>query len=134
MNIETVLRLFNEEKKSLKEIGIMFNVSKSTVQRFITKAGYIYNSSSKLYETPLIINDSFIDKQNVSRETIENEKQLNSVPRETIESEKMVNGSYVIPISLQRALKLKAVLEDKKVIDIVREAIQNAVEQKYYNI
>lgn len=125
MEIETVVNLFNEDKKSLREIGLEFNVSKSTVQRFIIANGYVYNSNSKLYIL-----------KNLSNEIIQNKnsKNLKDEKIDNLKTEKMVNGSYTIPSSLARSLKLKAVLEDKNIISIVREAIETVVEDKYKNM
>lgn len=128
MEIEKMVQLFNEEHKNLKEIGEIAGMSKSTVQRRITSAGYVLNKEKTNYS----LNN--VSCETLKRENTETINNHNNVSIETREKEKQINGSYTIPASLARGLKYKAIAEDKKVIDIVREALEKIVEDKYLNM
>lgn len=107
---------------SLQKIGESIGLSKSTIQRRITKDGYVLNKITKKYEN------------NVSIETINQEKAVshkNNVSSATRYSENIVNRTYAISQEIDKAIKLKAIIEGKKTIDIVREALENYVESKY---
>lgn len=130
MEVEKMVQLFNEDNKSLKDIGNIFGISKSTVQRRITSSGYVLDKKNNIY----VLSKGDSELKNSSHETIENNKQSDNVLNEIVENDKMVNGSYTIPFSVARALKLKAVMEDKKVIDIVRECIEKSIEERYFNM
>lgn len=151
MNIDLIISMYNVERKTLKEIAKSLGVSKSTIQRFITKNGYSYNSNSKLYEKLDSVgsDDNSLKNDNVqypidySNEMIveaaepyfyNNLREFtgDKIVRDKSSSEKMVSGSYTIPQDLSKALKFKAIYEDKKVVDILREALIAYVEEKYY--
>lgn len=107
---------------SLQKIGESIGLSKSTIQRKVAKEGYILNKTTKKYEN------------NVSIETINQEKVVShktNVSSATSYSENIVNRTYAISQEIDKAIKLKAILEGKKTIDIVREALESHVESKY---
>lgn len=125
MDINEVVRLYNLEKKSLEEIGKIFETSKSSVQRLLANEGYEYNKHCRKYFLKRNIGDNY---NNVSRETIDMET---NVSRETID---IVNRTYGIPKDIDKALKLKAVMEDKSVVDVVRELLRNSIDKKYFDM
>ena len=107
---------------SLQKIGESIGLSKSTIQRKVAKEGYILNKITKKYEN------------NISIETINQEKPVShktNVSSATSYSENIVNRTYAISQEIDKAIKLKAILEGKKTIDIVREALESHVESKY---
>lgn len=107
---------------SLQKIAENIGWSKSKVQRKLVKDGYILNKVTKKYEN------------NISIETIDNEKIVphkTNVSSATSYSENIVNRTYAISQEIDKAIKLKAIIEGKKTIDIVREALESHVESKY---
>jgi len=137
MEVEKMVKLINEEGKSLKQVAETAGVSKSTVQRKITSAGYVYDSKTKTYYNLLendSVNGSFIDIDDEVANVVVCSDVDVLKNENVVENEKMVNGSYTIPFSVAKALKLKAVLEDRKAIDIVREAIEKVIEERYFNM
>lgn len=123
MNIEKIINMYNIERKTLKEIAEIIGVSKSTIQRIISKNNYVLNKNTKIYE----INNDCV------HEAIENYscESINKSSNETINNE-MVSGSYTISRDLAKALKFKSIYEDKTVVDILRDALSAYVEEKYY--
>lgn len=119
MEIEKMLKMYNDENLSLVDIAKIEKVSKSTIQRFFKKCNYSYDKVSNKYI------------KNVSCETIDIE---NSASCETMKKEKTSTSSYTIPHSIYRALKFKAVDEDKNNNDIIAEALKAYIEDKYFNI
>ena len=149
METINIVKMFNEENLTLKEIAEKVGISKSTLQRRIVADGLQYNRKTNKYETNIpnlnvngetnIPNGTENNETNVSRETI---KKATNVSNGTINNEtnivdetiNIVNRTYGIPEDIDRALKIKCAIEGKKVIDIVREALKNAVEQKYFDM
>lgn len=110
---------------SLQKIGESIGLSKSTIQRKVAKEGYILNKTTKKYEN------------NISIETINQEKPVShktNVSSATSYSQNIVNRTYAISEEIDKAIKLKAIIEGKKTIDIVREALESYVESKYLNM
>lgn len=128
-NIETIevvkiVEMYNNGM-SLKIIAENIGTSKSTVQRKLVKNGYSLNKDTKKYEI------------NTLSETIENENTVShktNVSRETIKNENIVNRTYAISEKIDRAIKIKSAIEGKKPIDIVREALDQYIEDKYKNM
>lgn len=118
METMSIVNMYNNEKMSLQEIGEKIGASKSTIQRRLSSDGWKYDKVSKKYVN---IDD------NKNNETI---KQESNIENETIN---IVNRTYGIPEDIDRALKIKSAIEGKKVIDVVREALRNAIEDKYFN-
>lgn len=122
-NLETskIVEMYNNGM-SLQKIGESIGLSKSTIQRKVAKDGYILNKTTKKYEN------------NISIETINQEKPVShktNVSSATIYSQNIVNRTYAISQEIDKAIKLKAIIEGKKTIDIVREALESYVENKY---
>lgn len=110
---------------SLQKIGETIGLSKSTIQRKVAKEGYILNKTTKKYEN------------NISIETINQEKPVShktNVSSATSYSKNIVNRTYAISEEIDKAIKLKAIIEGKKTIDIVRAALESYVESKYLNM
>lgn len=116
INIDEIVAMYNEGM-SLVEIGEKLGVSKTTVQRNITKNGYIRNKDTKKYEK------NVSSETNINCETNKDEKQ-----------EKMISRTYAISERIERAMKIKSAIEGKKPIDIIREALENYIEDKYLNM
>ena len=114
IEIEKIVSMYNNENKSLNEIGDCIGKSKSTVQKMLTKHGYKLNRKIGKYEN------------NISIETIQNE---NNVSRETL-----VNRTYAISEKIDRAIKIKSAVEGVKPIDIIRKALDSYIEDKYKNM
>lgn len=112
MNINEIIKLFNEDGKTLADIGLIVGKSKSTVQRFIAKSGYVLNKETSKYTN------------NVSRETLQSSK--------TIKTSSLKNRTITLPGDLNKALKLKAVLEDKTSLEIIQDALRAYIEDKYF--
>lgn len=133
MNPMEIVKFYNEDGMSLSAIGTKIGKSKSTVLRILVKAGYTFNKSTGKYET------------NVSRETINSDNNIinqennsnnvdNNVSCKTIKKDKLVNRTYSIPEKIDKALKIKAVIEGKDAVEIVREALRSFIEDKYFNM
>lgn len=127
INIDDLVTMYNEGM-SLVQIGEKVGLSKTTIQRNIVKNGYVRNNETKKYEknvsceTNINCGTNNIDNNN-SSETINNKEQ-----------EKMVNRTYAISEKIERAMKIKSAIEGKKPIDIVREALQSYIEDKYFDM
>jgi predicted DNA-binding protein YlxM (UPF0122 family)/predicted DNA-binding protein len=145
MDLNEVVRMYNEEKLSLSAIGERMERSKSSVSKALIKAGYVRNKLTERYEKPQeqlnidtnIASETNVEgnngnnETNVSRETIKNNNNETNVSRETIE---MVNRTYAISNKIDKAMKIKSAVEGKKPIDIVREALEAYIEQKYFDM
>lgn len=119
-----IVEMYNNGS-SLQKIGESIGLSKSTIQRKVAKEGYILNKITKKYEN------------NISIETINQEKPVShktNVSSATSYSQNIVNRTYAISEEIDKAIKLKAIIEGKKTIDIVREALESYVESKYLNM
>lgn len=120
IEIEKIVSMYNNENKSLNEIGDCIGKSKSTVQKMLTKHGYKLNRKIGKYEN------------NISIETIQNE---NNVSHETnVSRETFVNRTYAISEKIDRAIKIKSAVEGVKPIDIIRKALDSYIEDKYKNM
>jgi len=130
MNILEVINKYNNENMSLKEIGLIFGKSKSTVQRLIAKEGYVLNKDLGKYvkeneelEHQLIEDSEFVafrlqDGTNNFEQHIQ----------------KFVSRTYSIPEQFDRALKVKSAIEGLTVSDILRDILQKNIEQKYFDL
>jgi Transcriptional regulator, contains sigma factor-related N-terminal domain len=133
ITLEDIAKLYNGGL-SLQKIAESMGTSKSTVQRTLAKGGYVLNKKTKKYE------------MNVSHETIniennvlnENNETINKVDtvsnKSNVSHETMINRTYAISDKMDRAIKIKSAIEGKKPIDIVREALQSYIEDKYFDM
>lgn len=119
MTIIDIVNMYNNDGLSLAKIGEKVGKSKSTVQRMLITDGWYYDKETKKY---------FHTVDNVVNETI---KAIDNVSRETI---KIVNRTYGIPSDVDRALKIMCAIEGKNAVDVVREALRNAIDEKYFKI
>lgn len=119
---------------TLKNIGEKIGKSKSSIQRIIVNNGYVRNNETGKYEKQNSNEENILDEPiieikpsnyetNVSHETIKNAKQ--------IKEDEMVNRTYAISKKIERAIKIKSAIEGKKPVDIVREALDNYIDEKY---
>lgn len=121
MDIEKLVNMYNNGM-TLKSISDSLGSSKSAVQRKLVKNGYIFNKITKKYEN------------NVSIETIKTEKlgsKKSNVSSATSITDNVVNRTYAISEKIDRGIKLKAIIECKKPIDVVREALEAYIDPKY---
>lgn len=148
METINIIKMYNDENLGLKEIAERVGSSKSTIQRKLIKDGWQYNRKANKYEIN-VSRETLNNETNVSHETINNETNVSdkskndktNVSRETIniesnvldETTNIVNRTYGIPKDIDRALKIKCAIEGKKVIDLVREALKNAIDPKYFD-
>lgn len=124
MEIEKIVDMYNSGM-TLQSIGENIGSSKSAIQRKLAKNGYVFNKITKKYEN------------NVSIETINTEKPIptkNNVSSATSVTENIVNRTYAISDKIDRGIKLKAIIEGKKPIDVVREALESYIDSKYLDM
>lgn len=146
METTNIVKMFNEENLTLKDIAEKVGMSKSTVQRRLVADGWKYNNKTGKYEKNIngetsnnVSRETLNTETNSNSETINNETNVNNgtintetnVSRETIN---IVNRTYGIPEDIDRALKIKCAIEGKKAVDVVREALKNVIEPKYFNL
>jgi IS30 family transposase len=120
-----IAKMYNIDGLSLKQIGEKLGMSKSTVQRRLTSNGWHFDKSQGKYINTIDFDDKVTLENNKSDK---NTKMDNNVSNETLET---VIRNYEIPTKMDRALKIKAAIESKKVVDIVRAALDAYVEEKY---
>lgn len=140
--MEDYVKMYNEEGLTLQQIAEKLGTSKSTVGRHIKKLGYEYDKSTNKYIKAIFANDIISSNPNIFNEPISNVIQENTetnVSRETTffrepimpPPNTYVNRTYAILEEIDRALRIKSAIEGKKVIDIVREALNAHIEDKY---
>jgi DNA-binding transcriptional regulator LsrR (DeoR family) len=117
MEIFDIVHLYNSEKMTLKQIGERYGVSKSTIQRRLTDAGCKYNKEEGKY-IYIVDSDNHIQKE------------VEEIQKDTV----FINRTYNIPEEIDKALKLKAILEGKTVVEILREILKNGIEPKYFDM
>lgn len=123
INIENIVSMYNNENKSLDEIGKIIGKSKSTVQKMFTKNGYKLNKSIGRYENNISI-ETINKETNVSRET-------NKSKETNVSGETMVNRTYAVSEKIDRAIKIKSAVEGIKPVEIVRMALDSFIDDKY---
>lgn len=131
MNIKEVIKMYNNDNMSLKEIGVQFCKSKSTVQRLIAKEGYVLDKNTGKYIN-LVSNDE-------ETELLENSEVVAFALADGTNNfeehkEKFVTRTYSIPEQFDRALKVKSAIEGITVSDILRDILQKNIEQKYFDL
>lgn len=145
MDIFEIVNLYNNENLSLQEISEKVGGSRSSIQRRLAKEGWSFDKSLKKYvkndtnKTNGMDNNITMGQQ--SNETINNDtnNSTNTVKNKSINAESnksvnIVNRTYGIPSHVDMALKLKATFEDKNVTEIVREILENNIEEKYFKM
>lgn len=130
--------MYNDEGLSLSAIGDKLSRSKSAISNRLAKGGYIRSKLTGKYEKNVSCETSEEQlniETNVSNETNNNGNKGDSktnVSSKTIEE--MVNRTYLIGSKIDKAMKIKAAVEGKKTIDIVKEALKAYIEQKYFDM
>lgn len=127
INIDDLVTMYNNGM-SLVQIAEKVGLSKTTIQRNIVKDGYVRNNETKKYEK----NVSHETNINCGTNNIESNNSSDTIKNE--EQEKMVNRTYAISEKIERAMKIKSAIEGKKPVDIVREALQNYIDDKYFDM
>jgi len=107
-----VLRVNGGEDKNI--IAGEYGISEKTLRRKFGEFGYTYERSSKSY-----VLDKVTEVKEVSS-TIK--KDLNV----------MLNRTYSISAKLERALKFKALKEDKTISEIINKILEENVEEEYW--
>lgn len=121
MDIQEVIKMYNEDGLSLVEIGDKLNSSKSSISRLLAKEGYTYDKSIKKYIHETVNTDNYKEIINVKRETV------NTGTNKTV---KTVKCTFDLPEQLHRELKVKCALEGRKMVDLVREVLEKALSSK----
>jgi len=122
--ISDLLKMFNEDGLSLKEIGDKVELSKSTVQRRFSAGGCKFNKVTGKYDCS---EDSLSNPVQLTAQ-IQTSGKVQSAGKIEI-----VNRTYGISAEMDKALKIKCAIEGKNATDIVREALKSVIEEKYYN-
>lgn len=135
MDILEIVKMCNDEGMNLQKIGEMMGISKSTVQRKLVKSGWHYDrKSGKYINKNNIVSDTTNktnDENSIKNDTVSKDIQGDNTASETIN---IVNRTYGIPEDIDRALKIKAAVEGKKVIDIIRDILKQNIERKYFDM
>lgn len=134
MEIQEILKMYNEDGLSLGKIGEQLGVSKSSIARILNKEGYILDKEVKQYLKQTSIegiqeevnnnNNNTLNK--VSHETINtgNNKNINSGIYKNVNT---VKCTFDLPQDLHRKLKAKCALEGTKMVDYVRNLLENSM-------
>lgn len=120
-----IAKMYNQEGLTLREIGEKLKISRSTVQRRLINNGFNFNKKTSKYEY-----DEKKDKSPNTTDNIENDDIIHY--DET--GNKKVYRTYWIDEKIDRAIKIKAAIENKKPIDVVREALENYIDKKYLDM
>lgn len=129
IDIFKIANMYNNDGLTLKEIGEKIGMSKSTVQRRLRDKGWHFDKATGKYKYQEVKEMAEENLQTSTNSKIENmdEKKVQSIG-------KIVNRTYAISENIDRAIRIKAAIENKKPIDIIREALENYIEDKYKNM
>lgn len=137
MEDDKIANMYNNEGLSLRQIGEKLGISRSTVQRKLTNNGWQYDKNKSKYININKKNENLQTSAKVDEENSDsrNLKIKESDSRTMVENNdieiKTVSRTYAISEQIDRAIKIKAAIEGKKPIDIVREALNKYIEDKY---
>lgn len=125
MEVNEILKMYNEDGLTLVEIAGKLSSSKSTISRVLRDNGYVFNKELKQYIHESVNTENSKSINNVSRETINtgNNKSVNTV-----------KCTFDLPSDLARALKVKSAVEGSKMVDIVKKALEKVIEKKYFDM
>lgn len=135
-----IANMYNNEGLSLRQIGEKLGMSRSTVQRKLINNGWKYDKSISKYintneKNELLQTSAKVAEKNSDSRELEIKKSDN---RTMVENDdiglKTVNRTYAISEQIDRAIKIKAAIEGKKPIDIVRKALENYIDKKYLDM
>lgn len=116
MDLEKIVENINNGS-TVKLEAEKINISDRTLQRNLKNAGYEFVRKDKKYiKTP-------------------GADAPGDAPKDLIvSSQKSISRTYNIQEDTLKALKLKSVLENKDMSEIVNSALENYIEEKYYNV
>lgn len=118
MDIQKVVKMYNEENKTLEQIGKQLNTSKTTLSRVLKNNGWVLDKSIKQYIHGTVNTGN---NKSVNTET--------HIPREAINT---VKCTFDLPIDLVTALKVKSSVERMKMVRIVEKTLRDSIESKYF--
>lgn len=145
METMEIVNMYNNENLSLQDIADKVGGSRSSIQRKLAKDGWTYNKGLKKY-VKVDTNETSEMGSNIAikqdtNEIINNDSSvsINKDSNKTINTDSneivnIVNRTYGIPTHVDMALKLKATFEGKNVTEIVREILENGIEEKYFTM
>jgi predicted DNA-binding protein YlxM (UPF0122 family) len=133
MEIVDVIRMYNEEGKSLREIGEHYGISKSTIQRRLIDAGYKYDKIEGKYLC-IVTNEEEIEEQLINDSEYVAFRLKDGTNNFEQHKTRNINRTYNISEEIDKALKLKAILEGKTVIEVMRDILRNGIEKKYFDM
>lgn len=121
MDLQKVVKMYNEENKTLEQIGKELGTSKTTLSRVLKNNGWVLDKSVKQY-----ICKSINTGNNISVETINT---VNNIKNKTVNT---VKCTFDLPIDLLTALKVKSSVERIKMVKIVEKTLRDSIESKYF--
>lgn len=129
MDLKQILKMYNEDRLNLSEIGEQLNTSKSSISRLLAKEGYVFNKTLKMYIHKSVNTEVSETVNTGNNETVNTtiNKPINNVSRETLNT---VKCTFDLPVQLQRELKAKCALEGIKMVEFVREVLEKAIKDK----
>lgn len=110
MDIQKVIKMYNEEHKKLDDIAKELKCGKGTISKALSSDGYVLNRKLKKY----------------LKETVNtgNNKEVNNVSRETLNT---VKCTFDLPVKLHRAIKSQCALNGVKMVDFIRDVLEKAI-------
>lgn len=120
MDIQRVVKMYNEEHKKLDDIAKELNYSKGTISKALSADGYVLNRKLKKYLKETVNTGNNKEVNNVSRETI------NTANNKKV---KTVKCTFDIPEKLHREIKSKCALNGVKMVDFIRDVLEKAIKE-----
>ena len=120
INIDEIVKMYNDENLSLSQIGDKISKSKSSVKRMLNNAGWFYDKDIKKFV--------FINKD-INKDI---NKNLNKT---VVNSNKDISYTTVgIYNDIFKALKIKCAVENLKQFEVINNALKDYIELKYFDI
>lgn len=130
MSKNDIVKLYNE-CFSIPDVAKKLNISERTVQRAMKESGYTYNRKLKKYSLEQNLSNNDLNGSNFAQEP-KFDNSGKTICKVNTNDNKLVSRTYSIPYKVERALKMKSVLENKDCRDIVSEALSEYIEKKYF--
>jgi len=111
--IQNIVTRLNNTSCTIEDIALELGVNRKTITRKINEQGYVYNRSEAKYECL----NAPVEKKPIGRPQLD---------------EEVIKKTYAIPTYLDKALRRKAIEEDKTVTDIIKEILQANIEEIYF--
>jgi IS30 family transposase len=121
MDIQKVVKMYNENKMTLEQIGKELNTSKTTLSRVLKNNGWVLDKTVKQYTCKSVNTEN-----NISLETINTG---NNIKNKTVNT---VKCTFDLPIDLVTALKVKSSVERVKMVKILEKTLRDSIESKYF--